>query len=107
MADYPFFKILASKGHSHGLDLSNASTNNGTSVTIWQYQDNTLPVHRQWMLFPLQTPQQDTGITETPQTADHRSSYIYDLAGRRHERSTAGKKGFYIMRGKKYIVKEQ
>ena len=107
VADYPFFKILASKGHSHGLDLSNASTNNGTSVTIWQYQDNTLPVHRQWMLFPLQTPQQDTGITETPQTADHRSSYIYDLAGRRHERSTAGKKGFYIMRGKKYIVKEQ
>ena len=52
--DYPFYKILASNGRSHGFDLSNESTAAGTSVTIWQYQDsNPTPIHRQWMLVPL------------------------------------------------------
>jgi hypothetical protein len=56
--DYPYFKILASRGRTHGLDLSNASSNAGTTVGIWQYDEasNTTPTHRQWMLFPLTEP---------------------------------------------------
>lgn len=58
--DYPYFKILASKGRTHGFDLTNASFNAGTTVGIWQYQDgNTTPTHRQWMLFPLTAPEEE------------------------------------------------
>ena len=58
--DYPYFKILASRGRTHGFDLSNASFNAGTTVGIWQYQDgNTTPTHRQWMLFPLSAPEEE------------------------------------------------
>jgi hypothetical protein len=62
--DYPYFKILASRGRSHGLDLANASSNAGTTVDIWQYADNnTTPTHRQWMLVPLKTIQEANGVT--------------------------------------------
>ena len=55
--DYPYFKILASRGRTHGFDLTQAVSDAGTTVGIWQYQDgNTTPTHRQWMLFPLNSP---------------------------------------------------
>jgi hypothetical protein len=61
--DYPYFKILAANGRSHGLDLTNASSDAGTTVGIWQYDEasNTTPTHRQWMLVPLTAPKDGTG----------------------------------------------
>ena len=105
--DYPYFKILASRGRSHGLDLTNASSNVGTTVGIWQYADgNTTPTHRQWMLVPLASVQDFTCIvnlhhdSSTPVT-----DCIYDLSGRRVSYSPTLPKGLYIHHGKKIMVK--
>ena len=108
--DYPYYKILASKGHSHGFDLTNESTAAGTTVNIWQYQDsNTTPIHRQWMLFPLAAPQQQNSIEETLMpsdvTATATSKKIYDLSGRRIDNRQSLSKGIYIVRGKKVVVR--
>ena len=108
--DYPYYKILASKGHSHGFDLTNESTAAGTTVNIWQYQDsNTTPIHRQWMLFPLAAPQQQNSIEETlipsDVTATATSKKIYDLSGRRIDNRQSLSKGIYIVRGKKVVVR--
>ena len=108
--DYPYYKILASKGHSHGFDLTNESTAAGTTVNIWQYQDsNTTPIHRQWMLFPLAAPQQQNSIEETLMpsdvTATATSKKIYDLSGRRIDNCQSLSKGIYIVRGKKVVVR--
>ena len=108
--DYPYCKILASKGHSHGFDLTNESTAAGTTVNIWQYQDsNTTPIHRQWMLFPLAAPQQQNSIEETLMpsdvTATATSKKIYDLSGRRIDNRQSLSKGIYIVRGKKVVVR--
>ena len=102
--DYPYFKILARTGRSHGLDLSNASSSVGTPVTIWEYKEgNTTPTHRQWMLVPLTAIQepdviQHIGATETPRSG------VYDLSGRRVAdgvRQSSLRNGIYIIDGKK------
>ena len=108
--DYPYYKILASKGRSHGFDLTNESTAAGTTVNIWQYQDgNTAPIHRQWMLFPLSATQQTNGIEEIScNLTSHLSpltSQIYDLSGRRIDNRQSLTKGIYIVRGKKVVVR--
>ena len=73
--DYPFYKILASNGRSHGFDLSNESTAAGTSVTIWQYQDsNPTPIHRQWMLVPLTASAETDAIEDVQQTSPSMTS---------------------------------
>ena len=100
-ADYPFFKILASRGRSHGLDLNNVSTANGTSINIWQYQDGTLPVHRQWLLLPLNASQLDTGIKDNNRETITNNRY-YDMQGRRLTRPM---KGIYIVNGRKVVIK--
>ena len=108
--DFPYYKILASKGRSHGFDLTNESTAAGTTVNIWQYQDgNATPTHRQWMLFPLSATQQTNGIEEISRNlTSHLSpltSQIYDLSGRRIDNRQSLPKGIYIVRGKKVVVR--
>ena len=114
--DYPYFKILASRGRSHGLDLANASSNAGTTVDIWQYADsNTTPTHRQWMLVPLQSASQLTGINENdnePQNSrcKNEKEAIYDLQGKMvNGKWSDGKwsggelpRGIYLINGKLY-----
>ena len=104
--DYPYYKILASRGRSHGLDLTNASSNTGTTVGIWQYADgNTTPTHRQWMLFPLTSPQLINGIDQHLVASPVSTSQgIYDLSGRRIDNNQPLSKGIYIVNGKKVVV---
>ena len=105
--DYPYFKILASRGRSHGFDLANASSNAGTTVDIWQYKDsNTTPTHRQWMLVPLTRGSDITGI-ESPRSVTFSVPVrkgIYDAMGRRISNSRQLPKGFYIIDGKKVAI---
>ncbi len=109
--DYPYFKILASRGRSHGLDLANASSNAGTTVDIWQYADNnTTPTHRQWMLFPLTAPAESTGITplnshrHSPSLREGLEGSTYDLSGRRINDRLPLTKGIYIRDGRKVVI---
>ena len=109
VVDYPFYKILASKGRTHGLDLSNESTAAGTNITVWQYQDsNPTPMHRQWMLFPLSASPSPDAIKEIPAPQDVISvasdKYVYDLSGRRIDKSQL-RKGIYIIGGKKVVIR--
>ena len=102
--DYPYFKILASRGRTHGLDLSNASSNAGTAVTIWQYADsNTTPTHRQWMLFPLTSASETNGIEEVESGKRMTDDTLYDLQGRKVK--TTATKGIYIVNGRKVVRK--
>jgi O-glycosyl hydrolase len=106
--DIPYYKILASNGHSHGFDLSNESTAAGTTVTVWQYNDgNTTPVHRQWMLFPLTAPQLTNAIEELTHNsaATSPSPHVYDLSGRRLADGRRLSKGLYIIQGQKVVVR--
>ena len=108
VVDYPFYKILASKGRTHGLDLSNESTAAGTNITVWQYQDsNPTPIHRQWMLFPLSASPSPDAIKEIPAPQDVISvasdKQVYDLSGRRIDK-TQLRKGIYIIGGKKVVI---
>ena len=110
--DYPFFKILASKGRTHGLDLSNESTAAGTTITVWQYDDgNPTPIHRQWTLLPLNTMQTANGIETVSDTTPTQHNGCYDLQGRKIEyRKSANRqlrKGLYIIDGKKMVVSER
>ena len=112
--DYPYFKIQASRGRSHGLDLANASSNAGTTVDIWQYADsNTTPTHRQWMLVPLQSASQLTGINENDNENKNKNknkNAIYDLQGKMvNGKWSDGKwsggelpRGIYLINGKLY-----
>jgi O-glycosyl hydrolase len=109
--DYPYFKILASRGRSHGLDLANATSNAGTTVDIWQYADNnTTPTHRQWMLFPLTAPAESTGITplnshrHSPSLREGLEGSTYDLSGRRLNNGQPLTKGIYIRDGRKVVI---
>ena len=132
--DYPHFKILASRGRSHGLDLSNASSSAGTTVGIWQYDEasNTTPTHRQWLLFPLSAPGQGDGIeimrdgenermSNRPALAEKdgarngenermRDGRWYDLSGRPlsvpsvSSASSVLPKGVYIRNGRRIAV---
>jgi O-glycosyl hydrolase len=109
VVDYPYYKILAKKGHSHAFDLNNESTAPGTAVSVWQYQDgNAAPIHRQWMLFPLNSSQKTDAIHELPmsqermmQSAEKR---IYDLSGRRMGNRGGLNKGLYIINGRKVVI---
>ena len=123
--DYPHFKILASRGRTHGFDLTNASSSAGTTVGIWQYDEasNTTPTHRQWLLFPLSAPQQGDGIEdiEIMREGDNeamrngQSSMAnvqwYDLSGRRisvpsgSSASSILPKGVYVVNGRKVVIK--
>lgn len=123
--DYPHFKILASRGRTHGFDLTNASSSAGTTVGIWQYDEasNTTPTHRQWLLFPLSASQQGDGIEdiEIMREGDNeamrngQSSMFngqwYDLSGRRisvpsgSSASSILPKGVYVVNGRKVVIK--
>ena len=105
--DYPYFKILAARGRTHGFDLANASSNAGTTVDIWQYADsNTTPTHRQWMLVPLTPSSSLTGIEELRNDAviPVREG-IFDLSGRRIGSGQPLSEGIYIVNGKKQMKK--
>ena len=123
--DYPHFKILASRGRTHGFDLTNASSSAGTTVGIWQYDEasNTTPTHRQWLLFPLSAPQQSDGIedieimregdNEAMRNGQSSMSNVqwYDLSGRRisvpsgSSASSILPKGVYVVNGRKVVIK--
>ncbi len=108
--DYPYFKILAARGRTHGLDLANASSNAGTTVDIWQYKEssNTTPTHRQWMLVPLVPPSSLNGIATLHRDndgAEPARAGIYDLSGRRISSSHALPSGLYIVNGRKMSIK--
>ena len=105
--DKPYYKILASKGRSHGLDVSNEGTAAGTTVTVWQYNDNNAtPIHRQWMLFPLTAAQQSSAIRELTTSPVNATTpdanAVYDLQGRR---VTTPRQGLYIKNCRKWLVK--
>ena len=106
--DQPYYKILASKGRSHGFDLSNESSAAGTTVTVWQYSDgNAAPIHRQWMLFPLTASQQPSAIKEltTSAATSPSAASAYDLSGRRLDSRHQLPKGIYIIQGRKVVVR--
>lgn len=123
--DYPHFKILASRGRTHGFDLTNASSSAGTTVGIWQYDEasNTTPTHRQWLLFPLSASQQGDGIedieamrngdNETMRNGQSSMANVqwYDLSGRRisvpsgSSASSILPKGVYVVNGRKVVIK--
>lgn len=99
--DYPYFKILASRGRSHGLDLVSASSNAGNTIDIYQYSDgNTTPTHRQWMLVPLTSLSytDDLGIVN----AEDNTDCVYDIHG---HQVTNPKRSLYIKNGKKIFVR--
>ena len=112
--DYPYFKILASRGRSHGFDLLNASSNAGTTIDISLYSDNnTTPTHRQWMLVPLTSPSQIDGIkgvksegVKSEKFNAENKNIVYDLSGKRISPQYSVlnyqlPRGLYIMNGQK------
>ncbi len=103
--DYPYFKILASRGRSHGFNLVNASSDSGTAIDISLYSDNnTTPTHRQWMLVPLTIPSQTDAINDFEQDTLNKVTpynHVYDLAGRK---IYGMGEGIYIKNGRKIGV---
>lgn len=111
--DFANYKILAADHPAYAFDLSNTSSEAGNTVGTWQYADgNTTPTHRQWMLFPLTSPQVPDAIEQVqPDVASGRDasdSSVYDLSGRRVASGDTEvsrlAKGIYIKNGKKIIV---
>ncbi|MDE5739761.1 MAG: RICIN domain-containing protein [Bacteroidaceae bacterium] len=111
--DFANYKILCANHPTYAFDLSNASSNAGTTVGTWLYADGTTtPTHRQWMLFPLTTPQVPDCIEDVQTDATRSQTVtnlnIYDLTGRRVASDNTGKanlaKGIYIMNGKKVVI---
>ena len=85
--DLPYYKISPARHRSYALDLSNASSNVGTTVCTWQYTaDTDTPTHRQWMLCPLRSQGEDTGIDQWVQASRQQKANsadgVYDLSGR-------------------------
>ena len=86
--DLPYCKISPARHRSYALDLNNANSNAGTTVCTWQYTaDTDTPTHRQWMLCPLRSGGEETGIgelaEETKETLNAAcADGVYDLAGR-------------------------
>jgi O-glycosyl hydrolase len=86
--DWPYYKISPTRYRSYALDLSNTNSNAGTTVCTWQYTaDTDTPTHRQWMLCPLRSTGDDTGIGQLVERShDVRNATctdgVYDLAGR-------------------------
>jgi len=107
--DYPYFKILANRGRSHGFDLVNASSKAGTTVDVVQYDDNnTTPTHRQWMLVPLTTALKADAINIINNEKIKDNDDIYDLSGRKVNsqftvHNSQLKRGGYIVNGRKII----
>ena len=111
--DFANYKILVANQPTYAFDLSNASSNAGTTVGTWQYTEgSTTPTHRQWMLFPLTAPEATDGIEEIAVARGEEQGTndpsIYDLSGRRVASDGTKKaglaKGIYIMRGKKIVI---
>ena len=104
-------RILLADHPTYALDLNNQSSNAGTAVGSWTYTDGTTtPNHRQWMLFPLNAPEQPNGIIGLPEqpavpaastTTDTR---FFDLQGRPVPASQL-RKGIYIRGGRKHVVR--
>ena len=90
--DLPYCKISPSRYRSYALDLSNANSNAGTTVCTWQYTaDTDTPTHRQWMLCPLRSQGDATGIGQLIDRSQEvrdaaQADGVYDLAGRRVHR---------------------
>ncbi len=102
VVDEPHFKILASRGRSHGLDLVQESSSAGTKVDIWQYDANTTtPTHRQWLLFPLTASSGQDHIDTLPAATSKATTITdptyYDLSGRRMSVSSSQlPRGIYV-----------
>ena len=130
LVDIANYKILLSDRPAYAFDLSNASSNAGTTVGNWEYAEgSTTPAHRQWMLFPLSAPEDATGIEEIDngqgtmddgQWTMENGQCIYDLSGRRVDSSRSSRdsgseagmrgqqpklpKGIYIQNGRKRLI---
>lgn len=86
--DLPYYKISPVRNRSYAFDLSNASSNAGTTVCTWQYTaDTDTPTHRQWMLCPLSKQGEGTAVEQLAgeSSAPRRfcADGVYDLTGRR------------------------
>ena len=86
--DRPYYKISPARHRSYSLDLSNANSNAGTTVCTWSYTaDTDTPTHRQWMLCPLHSQAENTGIDQRVELSQLPTALctdgVYDLAGRR------------------------
>ena len=110
LVDIANYRILLSDRPTYAFDLSNASSNAGTSVGSWEYSEgSTTPTHRQWMLFPLTSLPEPDGIDHfaaDPSASNPRTTTvnprIYDLQGRPVPASRMTK-GIYIQNGHKYV----
>ena len=111
LVDIANYKILLSDRPTYAFDLSNASSNAGTSVGAWEYAEgNTTATHRQWMLFPLSAPERPDGLVSLPAepatqpATTSGSTRFYDLQGRPIPASRMTK-GIYIRNGRKHVVR--
>lgn len=112
LIDIANYKILLADRPTYAFDLNNASSNAGTTVGNWQYDEtgNTTPTHRQWMLFPLTSLQEinDVLLPNNTMARSERHTGIYDLSGRQLYPDATAKsrlpKGLYIVNGKKVVV---
>ncbi len=85
--DLPYYKISPVRYRNTALDLSNANSNAGTIVCTWPYTaDTDTPTHRQWMLCPLRSHAEDTGIDQQVESSQVPAAIctdgVYDLMGR-------------------------
>ena len=113
LTDIANYRILVKEYPQYALDLSNASSNAGTTVGTWSYTEgSTTPTHRQWMLFPLKAPNQEVNainqVMEDATTANSAKDHgVYDLSGRRvadDSDESRLAKGIYIKNGKKIVL---
>ena len=103
--DYPYFKLLATRGRSYGFNLENASSDAGTVINLSLYNDNnTTPTHRQWMLVPLMSSAQTDAvinIKQTPSDIEYPYNQVYDLSGRKIYGLA---NGIYVKNGRKLCI---
>ena len=68
-----------------------------------------MPIHRQWMLFPLSATQLNDAIEEIPMNSDMKpistDNQVYDFSGRRVDNSRTLSKGIYIVNRRKLVVR--
>lgn len=116
--DLPYYKISTVRNRNYSLDLNNANSNPGTTVNTWQYTaDTDTPTHRQWMLCPLHTQGEDTGIEQLSFPSSKEAfaervalmpDGVYDLTGRRIALTSAERlpRGIYVIckNGQRTIV---
>lgn len=63
-----FYRILNSD-ESKGFDLEGEGSSAGTRVGVWNYGDNSAPIHRQWMIMYLPENIDISGIDNAPVAA--------------------------------------